>query len=220
MMRRPFFQRAFTLGEMLISMAGSIVIVGALLLSTMQLQRSLHSSEMYAINQASQRRLLDTLSRDLRRSVGVATTTTVGGSGGTPLSSAAATIENSLSLVLTLPGYYQNNTPGNTQYDQPLAVVEADNYVDYGTGSDHAPGVPVVYRKQYIETEGCVCFVRIEADVQTVVVENAANMHLTVTMAPDGRSAVAEVTFLSPRMNSQTLLAMHDQILLRNIRTD
>ena len=78
------WQRAFTLGEMMISMAGSTVVVGALLLSSMQLQRSLHASEMYATNQAAQRRLLDSLSRDLRRSVGVATTTTIGGSGGIP----------------------------------------------------------------------------------------------------------------------------------------
>jgi hypothetical protein len=219
-MRRRFFQRGFTLGEMLISLAGSTVVVGALLLSSMQLQRSLHSSEMYAINQAAQRRLLDSLSRDLRRSVGVATTNTIGGSGGTPLSSATASIENSLSLVLTLPGYYQSNTPGDASYDQPLAVVEANNSVDYGTGTQHAAGVPVIYRKLYIETEGCVCFVRIEADVQSIVVENAENMHLTVTMAADGRSAVAEVTYLSPRRNSQTQIAMHDQILLRNIRLD
>ncbi|HEY3901562.1 MAG TPA: hypothetical protein VGM54_23325 [Chthoniobacter sp.] len=219
-MTRRTFQRAFTLGEMLISMAGSTVVVGALLLSSMQLQRSLHASEMYAINQASQRRLLDCLSRDLRRSVGVATTTTIGGSGGIPLSSAVATIENGVSLVLTLPGYYQSNIPGAANYDQPLSVVEANNYVDYGTGAQHAPGVPVVYRKQFIESEGCVCFVRIEADVPTIVVENADNMHLNVTMAADGKSAVAEVTYLSPRMNSQALIGMHDQVLLRNIRTD
>ena len=59
-----------------------------------------------------------------------------------------------------------------------------------------------------------------EADVQSIVVENADNMHLNVTMAADGKSAVAEVTYLSPRMNSQTQIAMHDQILLRNIRAD
>jgi hypothetical protein len=56
--------------------------------------------------------------------------------------------------------------------------------------------------------------------VQSIIVENAENMHLNVTMAADGKSAVAEVTYLSPRMNSQTQIAMHDQILLRNIRLD
>jgi hypothetical protein len=211
---------AFTLGEMMISMAGMTIVVGALLVSSMQLQRSLHSSELYAINQAAQRRLLDTLSRDLRRSVGIATTNTIGGTGGAPLASGSALIENGNSLVVTLPGYYQSNTPGAANYDQPLPVVEADNYVDYGTGSQHAPGVPVVFRKVFVDTEDCVCFVRIEADIQSVVVDHAENMHLTVTMAPDGRSAVAEVSYLSPRWNSQTQIAMHDQILLRNTRTD
>jgi hypothetical protein len=186
----------------------------------MQLQRSLHSSEIYAIKQAEQRRLLDSLGRDLRRSIGVATTTTIGGSGGIPLTGAAATIENGTSLVLTVPGYYQSNTPGDAAYDQPLPVVEANNYVDYGSGNQHAPGVPIIFRRVYVDSEACVCFVRIEADVQSIVVEDAENMHLTVSMAADGQSAIAEVTYLAPRVGSQTQIAMHDQILLRNIRAD
>jgi Tfp pilus assembly protein PilW len=219
MMRRAR-RHAFTLAEMMIGMVGSTIVVGALLLSSIELQKSLHASELYASNQADERRLLDCLSRDLRRSIGVATTTTVGGSGGAKLSGASAAVEGNLSLVLTLPGYYQSNTPGDTHYDQPLTIVAADNYVDYGTGNGHAPGVPVIFRKQYLETEGCTCFVRLEADSQTIVVRAADNMHLTVTMAADGRSATVEVTFLSPRAGSQTYVAMHDQILLRNIRLD
>jgi len=219
-MKQSLAHGAFTLAEMLISMTGTTIVLGALLLSSMQLQRSLHSSELYAIKQAAQRRLLDSLGRDLRRSIGVATTTTIGGSGGVPLSGTGATIENGTSLVLTLPGYYQSNTPGAATYDQPLSVIEANNYVDYGTGTQHAPGVPVIFRKVFVESDGCVCFVRIEADTQSIVVEDAENMHLTVTMAADGRSAIAQVTYLSPRLGSQTQIAMHDQILLRNIRAD
>jgi hypothetical protein len=219
-MMRNLTERAFTMAEMLISMCGSTIIVGALLLSSIALQRSLHSSELYASNQADQRRLLDCLSRDLRRSIGVATATTVGGSGGVKLSAGTATIEGSTSLVLTLPGYYQSNTPGNSTYDQPMDIVAADNYIDYGVGNHHAPGVSVIIRKEYLQSEGCVCFVRIEGEAQSIMVRDADNMHLTVTMAPDGRSATAAVTFLSPRHNSETLIAMHDQILLRNIRLD
>lgn len=58
-MTRTLLQGAFTLAEILISMAGTTIVVGALLLSSIQLQRSLHSSELYAVKQAAQRRLLD-----------------------------------------------------------------------------------------------------------------------------------------------------------------
>jgi type II secretory pathway pseudopilin PulG len=219
-MKRRGTQRGFTLAEMMIAMLGSTIVIGALLFSSIALQRSLQASESYASNQAEQRRLLDYLARDMRRAVGIGTTTTVGGSGGVKLSGATATIENTTSLILTLPGYYQSNSPGDANYDQPMSVVTANNYVDYGTGNQHAPGVSVIFRKEYLESEKCICFVRIENDVQSIVVRDADNLHLTVTMATDGRTGTVEVTFLSPRHGSETMIAMRDQILLRNIRLD
>ncbi|MEP6668688.1 MAG: hypothetical protein ABJF10_06020 [Chthoniobacter sp.] len=219
-MKRNLAPRAFTLAELMIGMATSSIIVGALLFSSVGLQKSLHASESYASNQSDQRRLLDCLSRDMRRSIGVATATTVNGSGGVRLAGAAVTIEEGTSLVITLPAYYQSNTPADAKYDQSLAVVAADNYVDYGTGTEHAPAVPVIFRKQYVENQGCVCFVRLEGDAQTILVTHAENFHLTVTMAPDGRSGAVEVNFVSPRHGSETLIAMRDEILLRNNRLD
>lgn len=205
---------------MLIAMAGSTIVIGALLFSSIELQKSLHASESYASNQSDQRRLLDYLSRDMRRSIGVATAATVNGSGGVRLAGASATIEGSTSLVLTVPGYYQSNTPADAQYDQALPVVAANNYVDYGSGTQHAPGVPVIFRKEFVEYLGCTCFVRQEGDGQTVLVSHADNMHLTVTMSTDGRSGTVDVTYLSPRQGSATMITMRDQILLRNIRLD
>jgi Tfp pilus assembly protein PilV len=219
MMRRRAIS-GFTLAEMIIAMGGTTVIVGALLFSSVELQRSLHASESYASHQSDQRRLLDCLSRDMRRSIGVATTTTLNGSTGTRLANATATIEDNTALLLTLPGYYQSNTPTDTNFDQPLSVVTANNYVDYGSGTEHAPGVPVVFRKEYIVDEGCVCFVRIEGDSQSIVVKHAENFHLTVTMSADGCSGTVQVTYLSPRAGSKTLITMRDEILLRNIRLD
>ncbi|MDR3406083.1 MAG: hypothetical protein P4L99_26590 [Chthoniobacter sp.] len=219
-MKRNLVPHAFTLAELMIGMAASTIIVGALLFSSIELQKSLHASESYASNQADQRRLLDCLSRDMRRSIGVATATTVNGTGSVRLAGAAATIEDNTSLVLTLPGYYQSNTPADANFDQPLSVVTANNYVDYGSGSEHAPGVPVIFRKEYVVDQGCVCFVRIEGDAQTILVTHADNFHLTVTMAADGRSGTVNVTFVSPRHASTTLIAMRDEILLRNIRLD
>ena len=79
MNRTPRAQRAFTLAEMMISMVGSSVIIGALLYSSMQLQRSLHAGEAYAGLQADQHRLLDYVTRDLRRAIGIGSTQTIGG---------------------------------------------------------------------------------------------------------------------------------------------
>ncbi|MEI9896173.1 MAG: hypothetical protein WDN28_20485 [Chthoniobacter sp.] len=99
-------------------------------------------------------------------------------------------------------------------------MVTTDNYVDYGTGTNHAAGVPVIFRKEYVESAGCVCFVRLEGDAQTILVTHADHFHLLVTMAADGRSGTVEVNFVSPRHDSSTLIAMRDEILLRNIRLD
>lgn len=219
MMRRGAVT-GFTLAEMIIAMAGTTIIVGALLFSSVELQRSLHTSESYASNQSDQRRLLDCLSRDMRRSIGVATTATLNGSDSARLANATATIEGDTALLLTLPGYYQSNTPTDAHYDQPLSVVTANNYVDYGSGTQHASGVPVLFRKQYIVDEGCVCFVRVEGDSLSILVKHAENFHLTVTMSADGCSGTAQVTYLSPRFGSQTVITMRDEILLRNIRLD
>jgi hypothetical protein len=219
-MMRSRALRAFTLAELLIGMVGSSIVIGALLFSSVQLQKSLHASESYAASQADQRRLLDSLSRDVRRAIGIASTTTMGGAGGAPLAGESVKIENSTSLVLTQPGYYQSDAPEDRNYDQVLPVVAADNFVDYGTKEGHAPGVRVIFRKQYIEEEKCVCFIRLEAEAQSIIVRQAENLHLQVGVAPDGRTCHVEVTFVSPRYRSETLISMRDQILLRNIRLD
>ncbi len=78
----------------------------------------------------------------------------------------------------------------------------------------------MIFRKEFVEGQGCVCFVRLEGDAQTILVSHAENFRLTVEMVADGRSGTVEITFVSPRRNSETRIAMRDQILLRNIRLD
>jgi len=213
-------QRAFTLAEMLIGMVGSCIIIGALVVSSMELQKALHAGEVYASNQMGQHRLIDYVSRDLRRAIGIASTQTVGGSGGTPLAGTSITVENGTSLVVTLPGYYASNTPTNQSYDQALPVVAVNNYVDYGTAQGHAPGVRVLYSKVYLPGENCVCFVRNEADTNTIVVRHAESLSLQVGTATDGRTCTIEISFGAPYSNAAPLNTSHDQILLRNIRLD
>jgi len=212
---------AFTLAEMMIALAGSIIVLGALLLSSTQLQRALYASERYAAQQASQRRLIDYLSRDLRRAVGIATTTNVNGLGGARLAGSTVVIENGLSLAITLPGYYQSESPSDDTYDLALPVVVAGNSVDYGTSAGHAPGILVLFRKQYLDSEGCDCFVRLEGQVQTVVARDATNLHLQVSLDSDGRVCDVAVTYLPNAGGGLTpKVVTHDELLLRNLRTD
>lgn len=210
---------AFTLAEMMIALCGSTIVIGALLFSSMHLQRCLHSAEQFASNQADQRRLLDYVARDLRRAIGVASTTTTGGVNGTRLGSGALAVEGPNSLLITVPGYYQGQTPGAPDYDQPLPVVTADNYVDYGSDGVHAAGARVIFRKQYDETAKCICYVRAEENNETVIVREADNLHLNVSMAADGKTCVIEATYRSPH-DPADFATEREDILLRNIRLD
>jgi len=209
---------AFTLAEVMIGMAGSVIVIGALLFGAFGLQRSLHASELYASYQANQRRILDYLSRDLRRSIGIASATSVSGSGATKLVSGSIAVENQTALVLTLPGYYQGNEPGVNDYAQPLPVVAANDQVGYGTTNGLAPGVTVIFRKEYLASEGCVCFVRQEAAANFIIVRHAENINLQVTVT-DGASCLVQVSFQSPYSGVAPLVTTFDNVMLRNIRT-
>lgn len=210
----------FTIAEMMISMAGSAIIIGALMFASVGLQRAFRASEVYAAAQADQRRLLDYLTRDLRRAVAIATVTSINGSAPTKVGTAPVTLQDETGLFLTLPGYYKGNTPETADFDEPLPVVVADRRADYGTPSGIAPGVPVIFRKVFIAEEGCVCFVRQEAEAQEVIVRRAEDLSTRVTLSPDGTSCLVEVWFTSSFGSARPLVAAHDQIMLRNNRID
>lgn len=220
-MTRPAPCSGFTLAEAMVAMAGTVIIVAALMLGAVGVQRSMRSSEIYATNQSDQRRLLDYLARDIRRAVGIASTTTVSGMEVTHLGKDGLVIEDNTALALTLPGYYRSDEPASENYDDSLPVTLAGGRVDYGTKEAVAPGVPVMFRKIYVATEGCVCFVRQEGDTQEVIVRRAENLHLRVALDPNGRRAALEVTFRSP-FSAQTapLVATYDEVMLRNQRID
>jgi Tfp pilus assembly protein PilW len=220
-MKRAAPCSGFTLAEAMVAMAGTVIIVTALLLGAVGVQRSMRASEIYATNQADQRRLLDYLARDIRRAVGIASTTTVSGMEVARLGKDGLVIEGSTALALTLPGYYRSNEPANENYDDSLPVSLAGDRVDYGTKQAVAPGVPVMFRKIHVATEGCVCFVRQEGDAQEVIVRRAENLQLRVTLDPGGRRAALEVTFRSPfSAQAGPLVATFDEVMLRNQRID
>jgi hypothetical protein len=223
MRRSPFFARprraAFTLAEAMIALCGSTVIVGALLFSSVHLQRCLHGAEESAAEQADQRRLLDYVARDVRRSIGLATTDSVGAINPMPFSNGTMSVQGTKSLLVTLPAYYQSQLPADSSYDQPLGVVASDNYVDYGKDGAHAPATHVIFRKQFDEAENCVCFVRIEENTRTVIVRGADPLSLQIEVAPDGRTCTIQSTYISP-FDHKVVITEREDVLLRNIRTD
>jgi hypothetical protein len=210
----------FTMAEMMISMAGSAVIIGALMFTSVGLQRAFRASEVYAAAQADQRRLLDYLTRDLRRAVAIATVTSVNGSEGAKMGTEPVTVQNETGLLLTLPGYYKGNTPGMADFDQALPVVFNERHAEYGSASGVASGVPVIFRKVFVASEGSVCFVRQEAEAQEVIVRRAEDLRTRITLRPGGTSCLIEVWFTSTFGSTRPLVAAHDEIMLRNNRID
>lgn len=218
-MKRSIRQLGLTLVEMLISMGASVVVIGALLVGTTGLQKSLRANETYADLQASQRRLLDYLSRDLRRSIALSATT----QNGLPvpkLASQTIDLVDQASLEVELPAYYRGNTPATKDYDQPLEVVVSDGRVGYGNEAGVADSVKVKFRKGYSQAGGSVCFIRQEAGQDEVIVKDAADMQLRVTVDATGRNCSVEVWFRSPHSGIRPLVSTFDQIMLRNLRID
>lgn len=217
-MTRKTSTQAFTIAELMIAMGFSIVIIAALTLSAIQLQKSLYASENFASSYADQRRLIDYIGRDLRRSIGVAVRNPAGIE--TPLTTETVDIGDGFSLILKLPGYYKSNVPGDPQFDKPLAVIKATDGVDYGTGVVHAPAVTVSFRKEMRPEEKSVCFVRQEAGNTAVIVRRAEELSLRVTMSREGKSCTLAVSFAASYSRAKPKVFTYDEVFLRNIRLD
>lgn len=96
---------AFTLSELMVSMAVVLIIVGALLTGSIALQRNFNASMQYVRSQTEQVRVLDYMALDLRRAL---TVSTANGQ-----------------LQLTIPDYY--DVTGN-----PRMPTISDGYAVYG----------------------------------------------------------------------------------------
>jgi Tfp pilus assembly protein PilW len=208
----------FTLAELMIGLGASVLMMGALMLGAISLQKSLTQNETYALRHSDQRRLIDYVARDLRRSVGVAATDAAGAprvaSGETIVISDLATI------VLSLPGYYRSNISTNPEFDRPYSVVTTSGGPTYGDGAGAALEVSVAFRKVSVPSEGSVCFVREEAGATSIIVRRAEALELRATIAPDGKSCVLEAQFRSPYTQVGRVITTRDQIMLRNLRID
>lgn len=115
-------RRALTQVEMLVTLAVVSILCAAIVVGTILIQRSFRASEKYVAKEASQMRLLDYLSLDLRRALTV------------HANNQSGTIE------LTMPDFYQSDgTPrmptiksGMAHYGNPSAPVRVRYYRSNG----------------------------------------------------------------------------------------
>ncbi|MEQ1861518.1 MAG: prepilin-type N-terminal cleavage/methylation domain-containing protein [Chthoniobacteraceae bacterium] len=208
----------FTLTEMIVSLAASVILIAGLLLGAVGLQRTLHDNETFATSYADQRRVIDVVSRDLRRAIGLSIIDSGGVS--SPFTSGLVAVGDGTALVFALPAYYQSNVPTDPTYDKPLVAVTTGERLSYGDVGGVKPEVPVQFSKEFVAAANCVCFVRKEADHSAIVVRDAAELFLKVTMAADGRSCVVEAWFRSQARGVKPVISTYDRVMLRNIRTD
>ena len=211
---------AFTLAEVMVSLAASMLVLGGLVASMAALQRSLQGSENLAGAYSDQRRLTDYLGRDIRRAVGVAWTDASGVRASDPTTEIKIQLQDRASLILTLPAYYQSDNRNDATYDAALAVVDGATRVDYGTKDGLGAPVEVTYRKIYFAKEGCVCFVRSEAGVEEAIVRPADPLLAEITLAPGGQTCALRTVYRANTLRAIQPVVTYDQLLLRNPRLD
>ena len=209
---------AFTLAELLVAVLASVILIGALFVGSIALQKTSCNSERFSTDQSNQRLLMDYVGRDLRRAVGIATQ--FDGGVATRLAAGYAVIEKRTDLVITLPAYYKSNAPASATYDEPLPVIASGDHIAYGSASGPAPNITVLYRKISVANEGCTCFVREEAGSKEVLVRQADDLHIRITIAPDGRSSSIAAWFRSSFGRERPAITVCDQLMLRNLRID
>ena len=243
---------AFTAAELLVAMATSSIVLAGLFVATTSLTKTLTAIERYSRSQAAQNRLIDSVAIDLRRAVGVSITTAPGSNPSSPANTTVKfaynpanprlntkTIQDgsydpvtnlvggkstaSTYLNLTLPGFYQSNSPASKLYREPMTLITSGNAVRYGTKAGVAADITVQYRKEYVTEFGSECYVRREAGVDRVIVEKAEAMDLDIT-AQANNSFVVDAwfvpTFKYSRSASTARVTSSDRVMLRNPRKD
>jgi len=205
---------AFTLAELLVSLAASVFVIGGLLSAVISLQRTLVRNERNVAVREDQRRVLDYLAREMRRATMIATKD----GSGLPIGVNGQTIHlsNDTPLIFTLPGYYRSNDPATREFDQPAEVLTNASAITYGDASGPAPQVIVWLSKAYVAEEGCTCFVRKEGAFTRVIARHADSLHVHVHFSADGRVCDIASSARGLAEDHVSVLASFDQVLLRN----
>ncbi len=201
--------------EMTVCVAMSVIILGALFFSAVAIQRSISAGEIFASSYSDERRIIDYLGRDLRRSLTISATDATGA----PCKAGAAPIkiDGAATVVLELPGYYQSNTSKSADFTKPLDVVSTGDSVDYGSGNGFATPIQVTFRKVYLAQENCICYVRREEGNDEVIVRNAKDLDTEIAVAADGGRATVTASFHGAYSYARPLVATFDDLMLRNV---
>jgi hypothetical protein len=206
---------AVSLVEMTVCVAMSAIILGALFFSSVTIQKSIHAGEVFASSYSDERRMIDYLGRDLRRSLTIAATDAAGApcrAGTEPVK-----IDGAATLVLELPGYYKSNARKTADFDKPLDVVSAGDSVDYGSDRGFATPVQVTFRKVFLPGENCTCYVRREEGNDEIIVRNAQDLETQVAVSADGGKATVTASFHGTYSYARPLVATFDDLMLRNV---
>jgi hypothetical protein len=117
MQTSQFRLRAMTLPEVLVASTILTLVMAALVVGIMTLQRTFRASQHHAKSQVEQARLLDYVARDLRRALTVSVDTFDGAS----------------RIRVTIPDYYdEKGTPDNTADDEPKPARIVGRTIEYG----------------------------------------------------------------------------------------
>jgi Tfp pilus assembly protein PilW len=201
-------QGAFTLAEMMVGMAAGALILLGLTLASISLQRSFSSGDAYATAQDSQLRVMDYLTRDLRR----ASTATPSGDG--------------TQVTLTVPDYYDsydasgNPSPRSSVNSQPRDPVLTTGAPVFGSYN------PII--TYYVDTTTQSLIRQIDWQVsgvakqsKTVIADGIANFIMNIT--PYSNSVIqAQITFL-PKFERNSLIiaragtTLNATVTLRNV---
>ncbi len=185
----------FTLTELLMTMAISTVILGAIVVGSVTVQRSLQASDDYTRGLAAQLRALDYIALDSRQAI-----------------SAGQTVAGDF-LDLTVPDFYDMTNPNNPVPRAPNLPPKMVNGVPtyYGSGP-----VNVGYKLSGNN------IVRTYNGVSTTIVSNVKNVQVTPPVNPDP-NIVISISFLpsfhhgtANDTSSQTATTQTVKVLMRN----
>lgn len=142
--------RAYTLVEMMMTLASSSIVMASVLVGGVALQRSFAAVEGYSIAEGDQLRVEDYIAMDCRRAL----TASVDTSGTSPV------------LILTIPNYYDanNNEPKWSNAHAVAPTFTSSGAIQYGAGSTTI---------KYSAT--ATNFIRTVNGVDTVIASNVAS---------------------------------------------
>lgn len=211
-----FLARGFTLVEVLISGTISTLVLGALLVGGISLQKNFQATEIFLQNQTGSNRLIDYLDLDLK----CATSVTFNGS---TFREGERKLGKGDILEIRRPRFYRSNDRADPDYNQEItlaATVDAGGNlgVDYGPGSTEE--TIITYTYAFDSVTGAMCYRRSENGAADIIVDRADSFDCDLIMRDGGRRVEVQVWFISPYGEGTAQINSSGLIMIRNTRQD